>query len=37
MGFNPMGGRRPKPADLAIFVSSLVVLALVLLWGFRVI
>lgn len=37
MGFNPLGGRRPKIGDLAIFVSSLVVLTLVLLWGFRVI
>ncbi len=37
MGFNPMQGRKPKAGDLAIFVLSLVVLALVLLWGFRVI
>lgn len=37
MGFNPMQGRRPRPADLAIFAASLVVLALALLWGFRVI
>lgn len=37
MGFNPMGGRRPKAADLAIFLSSLAVLVLVLLWAFRVI
>jgi hypothetical protein len=32
-----MQGRRPKAADVAIFVVSLVALALVLLWGFRVI
>lgn len=32
-----MQGRRPKAGDLAVFVSSLVVLALILLWGFRVI
>jgi hypothetical protein len=37
MGFNPLGGRRPRIGDLAIFVASLVVVALVLLWGFRVI
>jgi len=32
-----MQGRRPRPADLAIFVGSIVTLAIVLLWGFRVI
>jgi hypothetical protein len=37
VGFNPMRGSRPKPADLAIFLVSLAVLAVVLLWGFRVI
>lgn len=37
MGFNPMQGKRPKAADLAIFIASMAVLALALLWGFRVI
>lgn len=36
MGFNPMRGRKPKPADLAIFVVSLVVVTIAVLWGFRV-
>lgn len=37
MGFNPMQGRRPKAGDLAVFLVSLGVLAVILLWGFRVI
>lgn len=36
MGFNPMQGRRPKAADLAIFVLMLAVVVGAVLWGFRV-
>jgi hypothetical protein len=37
VGFNPMQGRRPKAGDLAVLQVSLGVLAVNLLWGFRVI
>lgn len=32
-----MQGRRPKAGDVAVFLASLAVLAVILLWGFRVI
>lgn len=35
MGFNPMQGKGVKPADLAIFVSSLVVVAALVIWAIR--
>lgn len=36
MGFNPMQGRKPRPADLAVFVVSLGAVIVALLWAFRV-
>jgi len=36
MGFNPMQGRRPRPADLAIFLLMLAIVIGAVLWGFRV-
>ncbi len=35
MGFNPMQGRGVKPADLAIFFTSLAVVAALVIWAVR--
>jgi hypothetical protein len=33
MGFNPLQGRKPKAADLAIFAASLAAVIVAVLWG----
>jgi hypothetical protein len=35
MGFNPMQGRRPKRADLAVFVVALAAIAAAVFWALR--
>ena len=35
MGFNPMQGRRPKPADLAVFFGALAAIVAVVVWAVR--
>jgi hypothetical protein len=35
VGFNPLQGRKPKPADLAMFAIALVVIVALLVWAIR--
>ena len=35
MGFNPMQGRRPKRADLAVFFAALAAIVAALIWALR--
>lgn len=37
MGFNPLQGRKPRTADLVVFLASMLAVAVALLWGFGVI
>lgn len=35
MGFNPMQGRRPKRADLVVFVVALAAITAAVYWAIR--
>jgi hypothetical protein len=35
MGFNPLQGRRPKPADIAVFAIALAVIVSLVIWAIR--
>jgi hypothetical protein len=35
MGFNPLQGRRPKAADLAVFAVALAVIVGLVIWAIR--
>jgi hypothetical protein len=35
MGFNPLQGRRPKPADIAVFAIALAVIVALVIWAIR--
>jgi hypothetical protein len=35
VGFNPLQGRKPKAADLAVFAIALAVIAALVIWAVR--
>jgi hypothetical protein len=35
VGFNPLQGRKPKPADLAVFTIALAAIVALVIWAIR--